>query len=41
MNTPIKVILSLVGAAGAGYGAYCLYKGWKEESELEAEVLSY
>ena len=41
MNTPIKVILSLVGAAGAGYGAYRLYKWWKEEDELEAEGLSY
>lgn len=41
MRTPIKVILALVGTAGAGYGAYRLYKWWKEEDKLEEEGLSY
>lgn len=41
MNTPVKVLLGIVGAAGVGYGAYRIYKWWKEEDELEAEGLSY
>ena len=41
MNTPVKVILGIVGAAGVSYGAYRIYKWWKEEDELEAEGLSY
>lgn len=41
MNTPVKILLGIVGAAGVGYGAYRIYKWWKEEDELEAEGLSY
>lgn len=41
MNTPVKVLLGIVGAAGVGYGAYRIYKWWKEEYELEAEGLTY
>lgn len=41
MNTPVKILLGIVGAAGVGYGAYHIYKWWKEEDELEAEGLSY
>lgn len=41
MKTPVKVILTLVGVTGAGYGAYRIYKWWKEEDKLEAEGLSY
>ena len=41
MNTPVKILLGIVGAAGGGYGAYRIYKWWKEEDELEAEGLSY
>ena len=41
MNTPVKVILGLVGAAGLGYGAYRLYKWWKEEDALEEAGLTY
>lgn len=41
MNTPVKVLFGIVGAAGVGYGAYRIYKWWKEEDELEAEGLSY
>lgn len=41
MNTPVKILLGIVGAAGVGYGAYRIYKWWKEEDALEAEGLSY
>ena len=41
MRAPVKVILTLVGVTGAGYGAYRIYKWWKEEDQLEAEGLSY
>lgn len=41
MNTPVKILLGIVGAAGVGYGAYRIYKWWQEEDELEAEGLSY
>lgn len=41
MNTPVKILLGIVGAAGVGYGAYRIYKWWQEEEELEAEGLSY
>lgn len=41
MNTPVKILLGIVSAAGVGYGAYRIYKWWKEEDELEAEGLSY
>lgn len=41
MNTPVKILLGIVGAAGAGYGAYRIYKWWKEEDALEAEGLTY
>lgn len=41
MNTPVKILFGIVGAAGVGYGAYRIYKWWKEEDELEAEGLSY
>lgn len=41
MNTPVKILLGIVGAAGVGYGTYRIYKWWKEEDELEAEGLSY
>lgn len=41
MNTSVKILLGIVGAAGVGYGAYRIYKWWKEEDELEAEGLSY
>lgn len=41
MNTPVKILLGIVGAAGVGYGAYRIYKWWKEEDALEAEGLTY
>lgn len=41
MNTPAKILLGIVGAAGVGYGAYRIYKWWKEEDALEAEGLTY
>ena len=41
MNTPVKILLGIVGAAGVGYGAYRIYKWWQEEDQLEAEGLSY
>lgn len=41
MKAPVKVILTLVGVTGAGYGAYRIYKWWKEEDQLEAEGMSY
>ena len=41
MNTPAKVILGIVGTLGVGYGAYRIYKWWKEEDALEAEGLTY
>ena len=41
MNTPVKILLGIVGAAGVGYGAYRIYKWWKEEDALEADGLSY
>lgn len=41
MNTPVKILLGIVGAAGVGYGAYRIYKWWQEENQLEAEGLSY
>jgi len=41
MKASVKVILSLAGVAGISYGAYRIYKWWKEEEALEAEGLSY
>lgn len=41
MNTPVKILLGIVSAGGVGYGAYRIYKWWKEEDALEAEGLSY
>ena len=41
MNTPVKVLLGIMGAAGVGYGAYRIYKWWKEEDALEDAGLSY
>lgn len=41
MNTPVKILFGIVGAAGVGYGAYRIYKWWKEEDALEAEGLTY
>lgn len=41
MKPLVKVLLGVAGAAGVGYGAYRIYKWWKEEEELEADGLSY
>ena len=31
MNTPVKILLGIVGAAGVGYGAYRIYNGGKKK----------